>query len=199
VGSLESSPSAFLDFWIAYCLCEMVGIPSIPLSLSSGALFGPVRGAALVSSAGLVSACAAFLIARYLARDRVASLFGRNQKWRAVDKMLEDRSSAFKIMVLLRLAPIFPFSVSNYVYGTTSMELLPFLAATGIGLLPGTLVYVFAGSAGKSVLDSGLTAETAGSMSAPIVGGVLLTLGCAGFVTRMLAKAIAEAEDADDA
>jgi uncharacterized membrane protein YdjX (TVP38/TMEM64 family) len=175
----------------------MIGVPSIPLSMGAGALFGPVQGAALVSSSGLVSACTAFLISRHLARDRVAKLLRGNKKWRAVDRTLSNRANAFKVMLLLRLVPVFPFSISNYFYGASSIDIGPYVAATFLGLLPGTAVYVGTGAAGKSVLSIGQNADSAASV-APIALAVAVALGGAAWVAKSLGSAFSVEEQAED-
>ena len=82
----------------------------------------------------------AFLIARYLARDWVYSKARTHRRFSAVDRAIVRES--WKIVGLLRLSPVIPFSVSNYLYGLTSVPFWSYLLATWIGTMPGTLMYV---------------------------------------------------------
>ena len=193
---LVTQITSWPQFWLLYFGCEMVGIPSLPLALSAGALFGPPPAVALVSSAGIVSAAAAFLAARYLARERVVKFMEGNDKFAIIDRALARPSTAFRIMLLLRIAPIFPFSVSNYLYGTTQIPFKEYIAATFLGLLPSTVIYTMSGSAGAGVFASGgISTDNALSVGGPVAGGVLLAVASAGFVARMLQDAIREAEE----
>ena len=99
-------------------------------------------------------------------------------------------------MLLLRIAPLFPFSVSNYLYGTTQIPFNAYMAATFLGLLPSTIIYTMSGSAGAGVIASGgISTDNALSVGGPVAGGVLLAVASAGFVARMLQEAMREAEE----
>jgi uncharacterized membrane protein YdjX (TVP38/TMEM64 family) len=75
----------------------------------------------------------AFLIARYFARERILKLVEGNQKFLAIDKAIGD--NGFKVVTLLRLSPLLPFSLGNYLYGLTSVKFLPYV----LGRLVSTL------------------------------------------------------------
>ena len=188
-ASLESSPWGAAEFMAAYILCEMVGVPAVPLTMSSGAIFGPVRGTAIVSLAGLTAAGAAFLVARHLARDRFAHLLASSPKWQAVDSALGQHS--FKVITLLRLSPLFPFALSNYAFGLTRLGFWPYIAGSWLGMLPGTAMYVYAGSLGRDVLTNGLSdVADLGVHSVPLVVGGLMAVGSAGLVGKLVADAM---------
>lgn len=67
-----------------------------------------------------------------------------NPKFRSIDKAIGVEG--FKIILLLRLSPIFPFALSNYLYGVTSVDFWEYMAGTLIGFFPGTLAYVYGGT-----------------------------------------------------
>ncbi len=72
-----------------------------------------------------LAATASFLIARYLARDRIVAMAKNNKKFLAIDKAIGEDS--FRVVTLLRLSPLLPFSLGNYLYGLTSVKLLPYI------------------------------------------------------------------------
>ena len=183
------------EFWAAYVLCEMVGVPALPLTMSAGALFGVAKGTALVSTAGATAAGAAFLVVRYTGiRARVAAMLAENKRWSAIDHALGRNS--FRVITLLRLSPLMPFSLSNYAYGLTKLEFLPYLGGSWLGMLPGTAMYVAAGSAGREVATHGVSAPDLGT-GASLALGVAMAVASAGYVGNLVKEAVAEAEDAD--
>jgi uncharacterized membrane protein YdjX (TVP38/TMEM64 family) len=121
------------DVGLMYCnhVCcvdvgkQVLAIPAVPLTMSAGLLFGSLYGTILVSISGTLAATASFLIARYLARDRIVAMAKNNKKFLAIDKAIGEDS--FRVVTLLRLSPLLPFSLGNYLYGLTSVKLLPYI------------------------------------------------------------------------
>eukprot|EP00250_Pteridium_aquilinum_P007532 c17223_g1_i1 orf=240-1316(+) len=129
-------------FVAVYAGLEVLAIPAIPLTMSAGLLFGTFTGTVIVSISGTIAATAAFLIARYVARDRILKLAEGNKKFLAIDKALGE--NGFRVVALLRLSPLLPFSLGNYLYGLTSVKLVPYVLGSWLGMLPGTWAYVSA-------------------------------------------------------
>ena len=192
-AGLANNPHANAEFWAAYVLCEMLGVPALPLTMSAGALFGVAKGTALVSTAGVAAAGGGFLVARYALRERVTQLLEGNAKWRAINRALGANS--FKVITLLRLSPLMPFSLSNYAYGITRLELLPYLVGSWLGMLPGTLAYVSAGNVGGSVLTHGGLSATDAPLGAGLLGGAVVALASAGYIARLVSEAVEEDEE----
>jgi hypothetical protein len=94
----------------------------------------------------------AFLIARYLARDRVRRLLARRQKYRAFDRAITEEG--WQIVLLLRLSPIVPFNLQNYALGVTAIPFIEYLGATLVGITPGIAIYVYFGIFGKGLESS---------------------------------------------
>ncbi|HEX6065838.1 MAG TPA: TVP38/TMEM64 family protein [Longimicrobiales bacterium] len=134
--------AAPLLFGAAYVIATVLLVPGSVLTLAAGALFGLWRGTAIVLVAASVGATGAFLIARYLARARVAERVARDARFAGIDRAIG--ASGLKIVVLLRLSPVVPFNLLNYALGITSVRLRDFLIAC-IAMLPGTLLYVYYG------------------------------------------------------
>lgn len=140
------SSSPVLVFGIALVVYVAVTGLSLPgaalLSLVIGWYFGFWRGLVLVSFASTMGATVAFLLSRYFFRDVVASRFGERLK--AFDAALQ-REGGFYLFTL-RLIPAVPFFVINAVMGLTKIRTWTFWWVSQLGMLPGTAVYIYAGS-----------------------------------------------------
>jgi uncharacterized membrane protein YdjX (TVP38/TMEM64 family) len=183
VGTLGLwGPVLFILIYGAACVLL---IPGSVLTLGAGALFGVVRGSIYVSIASLVGATAAFLVGRYLARDWVAKKVAGNPKFNAIDEAVAR--DGWKIVGLTRLSPVFPFVLLNYAFGLTRVSLRDYVLASWIGMMPGTVMYVYLGS----------LAQVGAGQNTPLkwliqglglVAAVLVTL----YVTRIARKALAK-------
>lgn len=142
-------PAGGVIYGLAYVAAALLFVPGVVLTFGAGYVFGLAWGTVIVSLASTTAALLAFLIARYLARARVEKLARGNQKFAAIDRAIGR--DGWKIVGLLRLSPLIPFSISNYLYGLTSVRLAPYVLASWAGMLPATLLYVYLGSTGKSV------------------------------------------------
>lgn len=98
-------------------------------------------------------------------------------------------------MTLLRLSPLLPLAVSNYIYGLTSVDFASYMLGSWLGMLPGTYAYVSAGEIGKAVLTDG-----EGSLGVPnweVALALAVSLGVIGYVGNLAKQAIEE-EDTDE-
>jgi uncharacterized membrane protein YdjX (TVP38/TMEM64 family) len=169
-----------------YAVATVLFVPGSLLTLGAGAIFGVVKGTIAVSVGATLGATAAFLIGRYLARDWAARKIAGNPKFAAIDKAVGDEG--WKIVGLTRLSPIFPFTVLNYVYGVTRVSLRDYVLATWLGILPGTMAYVYAGSLARSI-GGGHTRTPA--QWALFGLGLVATVAVTVFVTRLARRALA--------
>ena len=126
-------------FVFGYAAATVAFVPGVVLTLAAGAIFGVVRGTAYVLLGATTGACAAFLIARYVARDAVARRIAGNARFSAVDRAIGREG--LKLVLLLRLSPVFPFNLLNYALGVTEVRFRDYALAC-VGMLPGTLLYV---------------------------------------------------------
>jgi uncharacterized membrane protein YdjX (TVP38/TMEM64 family) len=133
------APAAFV---LAYVLATVAFVPGSLLTLAAGALFGLWKGTALAFTAATLGAAASFLVSRYVARGLVQRRLTGDQRAVAVDRAIGDHGR--KVVFLLRLSPVFPFNLLNYALGLTSVRFTDYLVAS-LGMLPGTLVYVYCG------------------------------------------------------
>jgi len=133
-------------FALVYVAAALLFVPGAALTIGAGAVFGLGWGLVVASAASTATAAAGFLIARYLARGRVEKLARRHEKFNAIDHAIREKG--WKVVALLRLSPVVPFSLSNYLYGLTAVDFWPYLLASWAAMLPGTLLYVSLGAAG---------------------------------------------------
>lgn len=128
----------------SYILATVLMVPGSILTLAAGFVFGLPIGVALVSLSSVVGACCAFLVGRHLARDWVAGRIENLPRFSALDRAAGR--DGFLIVLLVRLSPLFPFNLTNYGLGLTSVRFRDYLLASWIGMLPGTVLYVYLGS-----------------------------------------------------
>lgn len=126
---------------LLYAVAALVG-GATPLTLAAGIIYG-LWGVAIVSPASVLGATLAFVLGRSALRKTVESRVGSNKKFAAVEEAVGK--NGFKIVTLLRLSPIFPFTLLNYGLGLTSVKLWKYVLASFVGMLPGTLMYVYFG------------------------------------------------------
>ena len=130
-------------FMLLYILSTVLFLPGSVLTLGGGAIFGVLLGTVYVFFAATAGAILAFLIGRYWVRNWVSQKLESYPKFSAIDRAIAE--AGFKIVLLTRLSPIFPFSLLNYALSITQVSLRDY-ALGSIGMLPGTVLYVYLGS-----------------------------------------------------
>ncbi len=153
---------------VLYTVGTLLILPSTPLNLTGGAIFGIWWGTLWTTIAALVAAIAAFAFTRTVGRELVAQkLAGR---WDAVDA--EIRQGGLFYLFAIRLLPIIPYGIVNFVAGLTSIKFKDYLTGTILGTLPGVLPFVMMG-AGISQLSQGkiLPLMCAFALTGILVGG----------------------------
>ncbi len=128
-----------------YLVSTVFFLPGTPVTVLAGFVFGPLWGVFYASIASIISVSAAFLIARYVARDLVESWVKDNAQFRKIDEQVEEQG--WRIVMLTRLVPIFPFNLQNYAYGLTSIRFATYVLVSAVFMLPGTAVFVQLGGA----------------------------------------------------
>jgi uncharacterized membrane protein YdjX (TVP38/TMEM64 family) len=144
-------PWSIVIFIGAYVLATILLIPGSILTVGAGLVFGLGWGLFAVSIGSTLGAALAFLIARFVAREKIEAMAKENENFRRIDKAIGAQGA--KLILLLRLSPLIPFNLSNYFYGLTAVKFWPYVLASWIGMLPGTLLYVYLGTAGKAGLQ----------------------------------------------
>ncbi|MDP2761899.1 MAG: FAD-dependent oxidoreductase [Sideroxyarcus sp.] len=129
--------------FVGYVLVTALSLPgALVMTLALAALFGLLWGTLLVSFASTIGATLAFLVSRYLLRDTVQQRFG--DKLKAINNGVAKEGALY--LFALRLVPLFPFFLINLLLGLTPMRARTFYWVSQLGMLPGTLVFVNAGT-----------------------------------------------------
>lgn len=171
-------------FVALYVLATVCLVPGLILTLAGGALFGVVRGVVLVSGASVLGATAAFLLGRSLAREWTSRRIASWPKFRAFDRALAQRG--FWIVLLTRLSPLLPFNLLNYAYGVSAVRLRDYVLGSWIGMLPATVLYVYAGSAAASLARVFAGGVHPGRSSIVLLlAGLAATVGVIALVTHL--------------
>jgi uncharacterized membrane protein YdjX (TVP38/TMEM64 family) len=185
----RAGPWAALLFGLAYIPAAVLFVPASVLTLGAGFVFGVAKGTVIVSLGSTAGAAAAFIVARTVGHDWVAR---RMAAWPALDAVGHAvEHDAFKFVLLTRLSPLFPFNLLNYAFGLSSVSFRMYLLASWIGMLPGTIMYIYLGSAAQSVaaLLSGDLRRTPGQQAFFVVG-LVATAAVTTLVTRSARRAL---------
>jgi uncharacterized membrane protein YdjX (TVP38/TMEM64 family) len=184
-------PAAFVA---GYALATVAFVPGSLLTLVAGAIFGLGKGTALVLVAATLGASAAFLVSRYVARGFVERHLAGNERFAAIDRAIGTQGR--KIVLLLRLSPVFPFNLLNYALGLTRVRFADYLVAS-VGMLPGTLLYVYYGKVvGDVARLAGGVAVQRGPAYYGVVGlGLVATVVVTTLVTRTARRALQQVTD----
>lgn len=180
-----------IAFIAIYILATIAFLPASILTLGAGAVFGVVWGSLYVFVGSTLGAIAAFLIGRYLARDWISNKIAGNQKFAAIDQAVAH--SGFKIVLLTRLSPLFPFNLLNYAFGITGVGLKDYAIAS-IGMLPATVMYVYIGSLAGDIARIGSDNQSPDPTFqwAIRIISLIATIAVTLYVTNIARKAIEE-------
>ena len=180
---------------VVYIIATVFMLPGSILTLGAGAAFGPVQGTLAVMVGSVLGALAAFLVGRYFAREFVEQKAKDNPKFNAIDQAVGREG--FKIVLLTRLSPIFPFNLLNYLFSITNVRTRDYFLASWLGMIPGTIMYVYVGYAARKASQdlSGIAAgEDQGGWGETIllVIGLVATIAVTVIVTRIARKVLRE-------
>jgi uncharacterized membrane protein YdjX (TVP38/TMEM64 family) len=177
---------------LVYVVATLLLIPGSVLTLGAGPLFGFWQGLLIVVVSANLAAFCAYLLARTALRGRVAQWAATNPKFNALDRAIGQ--NGFKMVLLSRLSPAFPFTLLNYLLGLTKVSPGAYMLANLIGMLPGTFLYVYLGATAGDALTANGNQSVAWGQYALRIVGLLATLAVVALVTRIARKAIREAE-----
>jgi len=175
-------------FVLAYVVSTVALLPGSVLTLAAGFAYGPVWGLALASPASVAAATTAFLLGRTLFRGWAVRQAAASPRVRAIDQAIS--TGGFKLVLLLRLSPLFPFAVMNYALSASAVGLRTYVLASFLGMLPGTAMYVYLGSlvTTAAALTSGAPANRAQLL---LYGaGLAATIAAALVATRAARRAL---------
>lgn len=204
-GVLVPAFSAWVDglgawgpvvFVAGYAIATVAFVPGSLLTLAAGAIFGLAKGTALVLIAATLGASAAFLVSRYLARGFVERRLAGNERVAAIDRAIGSQGR--KIVLLLRLSPVFPFNLLNYALGLSRVRFADYVVAS-IGMLPGTLLYVYYGKLAGDVarLAGGAPMQRGTAYYGVLALGLVATIVVTALITRTARRALQELTDGE--
>jgi len=177
-------------YFLVYVSAVVLLLPGSVLTLGAGFVYGPLYGTMFVSPASVLGATLAFLLGRSVARNWIAARVARNPKFAAIDEAVGR--DGFKIVLLLRLSPVFPFSLLNYALGLTRVRLRDYVLASFLGMLPGTFLYVYLGSLITNTAQLVSGQRTQGGMAQQLFfwGGLAATVLVTVLITRTARRAL---------
>ncbi|MCP2731907.1 TVP38/TMEM64 family protein [Limnofasciculus baicalensis] len=180
-----------IAFIALYIIATVAFLPGSIVTLGAGVVFGVILGSLYVLIGATLGATAAFLVGRYLARGWVANKIAGNDKFRAIDEAVGKEG--FKIVLLTRLSPVFPFNLLNYAYGLTGVSLKDYFFGS-VGMIPGTIMYVYLGSLAGSLAMVGTDSQPGNPAVqwAIRILGFIATVGVTVYVTKIAKKALDE-------
>lgn len=204
LGRLLGSWIEGLGFWgpaifaLIYGAWATAFLPGAALTLVGGAIFGLGIGLVTVWVGASIAMALSFVIARYLARRRIEEMARSNPRFAAIDRAIED--GGWKIVALLRLSPVVPFNLQNYVYGLTPIGFWTCWLTSIFAILPGTFLYVYLGHvAGQGLQVAGGEADKPLAQWILMTAGLLATVAVTVYVTKLARKKLAEQTDVEPA
>jgi uncharacterized membrane protein YdjX (TVP38/TMEM64 family) len=184
---LAFGPAGAGFFALFFIAATVILAPDWPLSILAGLVYG-LWGVPVVVVAATIAASLAFLASRYLARDRVRRLLEARPTLAAVDRAVA--AEGWRVVLLLRLSPLVPFNLQNYVFGVTGIPFGHYVPATLIGIAPATAIYVYLGMLGKAATEGG---GAGGFLKWALLGvGLLATAAVALLIARKAKATLAE-------
>ncbi len=186
--------SGIVLFALVYALAAILFVPGSALTIGAGVIYGLGWGFVAVSAGSTLGAAGGFLIARYLARRRVEGWAAADPRFAAIDRAVGREG--WQIVLLTRLSPVFPYTLLNYLYGLTGVPFGAYILASWIGMMPGTVLYVYLGFAGRAVAQAatGQARRTPAEYALWAVG-LLATLAVTIYVTRLARRALRSRAD----
>jgi uncharacterized membrane protein YdjX (TVP38/TMEM64 family) len=180
-----------IAFIAGYIVAAVLFVPVSLLTLAAGAIFGLVLGTAYVMVGAVISASLSFCIARYVARATVERRLVGNRRFQAIAAAVADQG--LRVVVLLRLSPVFPFFVLNYALGLTRVRFIDYFIGL-IGMVPATAFYVYYGTVAGDLAAalSGRAHAGAGTRLALLSLGVVATVAVSIVIARAANRALGE-------
>ncbi|MDB5649041.1 MAG: associated Golgi protein [Hyphomicrobiales bacterium] len=183
-------PAGALAFGLAYILATLLLVPGAPMTIAGGIAFG-WWGAPLVLVAATIGATLAFLVGRFCLRARLRRLIGARPATRAVMEAVDEEG--WVALTLLRLSPVIPFNVQNYLLGATQVAIPTFFVSTLFGMIPGTMLSIFIGIAGRAASNG----ETSALQWTFLALGLAATIAVVVLITRKARQKLDDNERGD--
>ncbi|MEI3650076.1 MAG: TVP38/TMEM64 family protein [Dolichospermum lemmermannii FEM_B0920] len=172
-----------------YIIATLAFLPAALLTLGAGVIFGVIWGSIYVFIGATLGAIAAFLGGRYLAQGWVKEKISSYKKFAIIDKAVSKEG--LKIVLLVRLSPLFPFNLLNYAFGITSVSFQDYLIGS-VGMIPGTIMYVYFGSLVGDIALIGSKNQAGNIILHWVIQimGLIATIAVTVYVTKIAKKAL---------
>ncbi|MDW1912958.1 TVP38/TMEM64 family protein, partial [Vibrio sp. 707] len=128
-------------FVAAFVFACVFLLPGSAFTIVAGIVFGPIKGGVLALFSATLGAVAAFIVARFLLRNTITKKFGDNPIFKKIDDGVAANGTSF--LILTRLVPVFPFSLQNYAYGLTSLNLGTYALVSLLTMAPGAFIFAY--------------------------------------------------------
>lgn len=191
----DLGPLGPILFMGLYVVVTVLFLPASIMTIGGGAIFGAIFGSLYVIVGATIGANLAFLIGRYLARDRVAKLIEGNKAFNAIDRAIAQ--GGWKFVFLIRLSPAFPFNLLNYALGLTRVSFVHNIIGTA-GIIPGAFAYAYLGSLSGDLLRMTTEESAAATPTQEAVTwalriiGLIATFAVTIYITKLARKALKE-------
>jgi uncharacterized membrane protein YdjX (TVP38/TMEM64 family) len=189
-GSAGQGIGGMVLFALASGVSVVFFFPGSVFMTAAGAAFGLSRGFLTAQAGATLGAGLAFLVSRYVARRRVEGWVSSHPAFAAVDEAIG--SEGFKVVLLTRCCPLFPYVFQNYAFGLTRVSFGQYALGSFLGLLPVTFVFAYLGSLGRS----GVAVASGNASTLELVFrvlGLLATIAVSVYLTRLSRRALAKA------
>lgn len=137
----DAGALGYVIYLLLYIVVAVFSLPASIITIAGGIVFGPVKGGLLALTGGTLGAAAAFLVARYIARDFIVEKFGQNKVFQKIEQGVAKNGKDF--LILTRLVPVFPYNIQNYAYGITNINLGTYTLISFITMAPGAFIYAY--------------------------------------------------------
>lgn len=176
-----------LIFIVAFVLAALISLPASVFAAAAGLVYGFAGGAVVALTGAVCASTLGFLLARHVFRDRIEAYARTHQKFAAIDRALGEQG--WKIVGLLRLSPVMPLGLSTYLFGVTSVAFWPYVIPSALGVIPGTLMYVYLGAVG-GIGVAGTKHQRSSLEWALMLAGLLATVAVTVLVGRIAKGAL---------
>ncbi len=188
---------ASLLFILIMAVVVVLLLPGVLFTTGAGFVFGVVEGTLYVVAGTTLGAVIAFLIARHLFGERAARFVRQHARLKLVSEELTPQG--WKIVMLTRLVPFFPFKLSNYFFGLTAFSLRGFTGGTFLGVIPFSLNNVYLGSIAADVATLGTRSAGRTPLEWVLYGaGFLVAVGVVIYLSRLASRTLAKYTEEDD-
>ena len=138
-----------LEFIAVHILAGLLFVPRVFLALAAGALFGPIWGSVLATAGGTLGALIGFVLVRFVNSDAV-----KLREAPAIGPWLERAErQGWRFVLIVRLLPLLPHSLVNYVFGLSRIGVLPYVVGSALGMLPSAIIYANLGDTGRGAVQ----------------------------------------------